>query len=240
MRVVVRHGFYCSTHIPVNLFIGIIYQIHVGTPFICVRENNILHLIELVLISMGRRIYHCIGQLTLTQIKTVILHFRSQYFMYSMMCMFIHTGPSGSNDTTSFTRKVHAFVTSSSSLMSPNNITVLRGASFKSVSMQASQISSQEVRTRSMIEVGRLKGTSPTGTLRPHDERRTVHGGQCADHTPCQPVGEHHCLGRRARITHQLDAHVLCNAAPMSSLARHSGERACLSPTARPFMLTKA
>ena len=154
--------------------------------------------------------------------------------------VFIHTGPSGSNDTTSFTRKVHAFVTSSSSLMSPNNITVLRGTSFKSVSMQASQISSQEVRTRSMIEVGRLKGTSPTGTLRPHDERRTVHGGQCADHTPCQPVGEHHCLGRRARITHQLDAHVLCNAAPMSSLARHSGERACLSPTARPFMLTKA
>ena len=156
--------------------------------------------------------------------------------------MFIHTGPSGSNDTTSFTRKVHAFVTSSSSLMSPNNITVLRGTSFKSVSMQASQISSQEVRTRSMIEVGRLKGTSRTGTLRPHDKRRTVHGGQCADHTPCQPVGEQHCLGRRARITHhiQLDAHVLCNAAPMSSLARHSGERACLSPTVRPFMLTKA
>ena len=38
-------------------------------------------------------------------------------------CMFIHTGPSGSNDTTSFKRKVHAFVTSSSSLMSPNNST---------------------------------------------------------------------------------------------------------------------
>ena len=40
-----------------------------------------------------------------------------------LVCTFIHTGPSGSNDTTSFTRKVHAFVTNSSSLMSPNNIT---------------------------------------------------------------------------------------------------------------------
>ena len=88
--------------------------------------------------------------------------------------MFIHTEPNGSNDTTSFTRKVHAFVTSSSSLMYPNNITVLRGTSFKSVSMQASQISSQEVRTRSMIEVRRLNRNKPHRDAT--TTRQTTHG----------------------------------------------------------------
>ena len=157
--------------------------------------------------------------------------------------MFIHTGPSGSNDTTSFTRKVHAFVTSSSSLMSPNNITQCCVAHRSRVSPCRP---ARSVHKRSALAAWSTcvdsALTSRTVTLRPHDKRHTVHGRQCTDHTPRQPVGEQHCLGRRARITHhiQLDAHVLHNAAPMSSLARQSGERACLSPTARPFMVTKA
>ena len=112
--------------------------------------------------------------------------------------MFIHTGPSGSNDTTSFTRKVHAFVTSSSSLMSPNNITVLRGTSFKSVSMQASQISSQEVRTRSMIEVRRLNRNKPHRDAK--TTRRTTHGPwwtMCRSHS--LPTSRRASLSRKAR-----------------------------------------
>ena len=58
-------------------------------------------------------------------------------------------------------------------------------------------------------------------TLRLHDKRHTVHGRQCADHTPRQPVGEQHYLGRRGRISDpiQLDTHMLHNAIPNVQLS---------------------
>ena len=58
--------------------------------------------------------------------------------------------------------------------------TVLRGTSSKSVSMQASQISSQEVRTRSMFEVRRLNMNTPhsdattTRQTATHGTRQTI------------------------------------------------------------------
>ena len=65
-------------------------------------------------------------QVVLDAIQPPLLRSKPSFFFTSIttllptypasLLMFIHTGPSGSNDTTSFTRKVHAFVTSSSSL----------------------------------------------------------------------------------------------------------------------------
>ena len=77
-------------------------------------------------------------------------------------------------------------------------ISVLRGTSSKSVSMQASQISSQEVRTRSMIEVRRLNVNKPHGDAT--TTRQTTHGPRqtmCRSHSP--PTSRRATLPRKER-----------------------------------------
>ena len=67
--------------------------------------------------------YRKLDTTAIDRINTLLLATDWSPLQQLHVCMFFHTGPSGSNDTTSCTRKVHAVATSSSSLMSLNNIT---------------------------------------------------------------------------------------------------------------------